>query len=314
LLAFGRFSADSELTAARASGVSLVSLAAPILMFGLFLCVVCAVINMKIAPTCRVAYNDLRSDVRAEMASAKLPEGQAVDFPPTKPGDAAYTIFARKNRNQNLQDVLVYEMEDKTNSRTVLAPSGFLEVDTNGQRLILNLTNATSSIFPGGLSFFGNEAQFIVDLASDNKGTVGITDMTFGQLREEMRKRRVSPPIPISTNSVADPLTKKRLVHRTTIDFMEPIRIQMHKEVAFSFACFGFTLIGIPLGIRMHRRETNVGVFIALVLVLIYYTVQVFGQSLASHAEYAPHLLMWVPNLIFQAVGAVLLWRANRGI
>jgi len=314
LLVFGRFSADSELTAAKASGVSLVSLAAPILMFGLFLCVVCAVINMKIAPTCRVAYNDLRSDVATEMASAKLPEGQAVDFPPTKPGEPAYTIFARKNRNQNLQDVLVYEMEDKTNSRTVIAPSGFLAVDTNGQKLILSLTNATSSIFPGGLSFFGTEAQFVVDLASGNKGTVGVTDMTFSQLQEELRKRRVSPPIPIVTNSVPDLPNKKRLVHRTTIDFSEPIRIQMHKEVAFSFACFGFTLIGIPLGIRVHRRETNVGVFIALALVLIYYTIQVFGQSLASHAEYAPHLLMWVPNLIFQAVGAVLLWRANRGI
>src|SRR5262245_587470 len=78
LLVFGRFSADSELTAARASGVSLVSLAAPILMFGLFLCIACAAINMKIAPTCKVAYNDLRSDLRAEMASAKLPEGQYV--------------------------------------------------------------------------------------------------------------------------------------------------------------------------------------------------------------------------------------------
>ena len=314
LLVFGRFSADSELTAARASGISLVSLAAPILMFGLLLCGVCALINMHIAPTCRVAYNDLRSDVRTEMASAKLPEGQYVDFPPGKPGDPAYTIFTRKNDHQNLRDVLVYEMEDQTNSRTVIAPNGFLAADTNGQRLVLFLTNATSSVFPGGLSFFGTEAQFVVDLASDNKSAVSVTDMTFGQLQDELRKRSVSAPIPINTNSATDQAKKKKLVHRTTIDFTEPIRIQLHKEVAFSFACFGFTLIGIPLGIRVHRRETNVGIFIALVLVLIYYTVQVFGQSLASHAEYAPHLLMWVPNLIFQAVGAVLLWRANRGI
>ncbi len=314
LLVFGRFSADSELTAARASGISLMSLAAPVLMFGLFLCVVCAFINMQIAPTCRVAYNDLRSEMSSDVAHFKLPEGQYVDFPPNKPGDSAYTVFTRKNVNQNLRDVLVYEMENPTNSKTIIAPTGFLTLDTNDQKLILNLTNATSSIYPGGLSFFGTEAKFVVDLSSQAKHSVDVSDMTFRQLQDELRKRSINAPIPLTTNSVSDPLKKKRLIHRTTVDFTEPIRIQMHKQVAFSFACFGFALIGIPLGIRVHRRETNVGVFIALVLVLIYYTIQVFGQSLASHAEYAPHLLMWVPNLIFQAVGAVLLWRANRGI
>jgi lipopolysaccharide export system permease protein len=314
LLVFGRFSADQELTAARASGVSLVSLSAPILLLGLLLCGVSAVINMQVAPTCRVAYNSLRSDMKAALANFKLPEGQYVDFPGQTNG-SSYTIYTRKNRNQNLQDVMVYYIENDTNNiTTVLAPFGHFLVDTNAQKLVLSLTNATSTTLPGGFSSFGTEANFVLDLSASSKPSVSVTDMTFDQLQDELRKRRISPPLPLKKTPTEQQAEKKRSVQRVLTDISEPIRVQIHKQVAFSFACFGFTLIGIPLGIRVHRRETNVGVFIALALVGIYYTILTVGQSLSAHAEYAPHLMMWIPNLVFQAIGAVLLWRANRGI
>jgi lipopolysaccharide export system permease protein len=142
------------------------------------------------------------------------------------------------------------------------------------------------------------------------------SDMTFFQLWDELHdmERRIALPQPVSKLSRPELKYKKLEFELKLNDMTEPIRFQLHRQVAFSFACFGFTLVGIPLGIRMHRRETNIGIAVALLLVVVYYSFIMLGQALDTRAELAPHLIVWLPNFVFQAVGAVLLWRTNRGI
>jgi lipopolysaccharide export system permease protein len=314
LLVFGRISADQELTAARASGVSLISLITPVLLLSLLCCGVSAWINMQLGPQCRYAYKKLIFQARTELADKaddELPEGQYVrDFP-------GYIFYVEKNRGGKLEGVRIYERG--TNMQmTITAPTGQIETDVTNKQIILNLDDASIVRFNGSHVHFDTSRsmpmKFDLNTVTNQMGKPRISDMTFWQLQNELRDLEESlalPPAPAaSTDELRAQLSE---VAKRRQDLTEPIRVEMHREISFSFACFGFTLVGIPLGIRVHRRETNVGVAIALGLVLVYYAFFMLGESLSARPEFAPHLILWLPNFIFQAVGAVLLWRANRG-
>jgi lipopolysaccharide export system permease protein len=314
LLVFGRFSADQELTAARASGISLLSLITPVLLLSLLCCGISAWINMELGPQCRVAGQKLLERVRGDLLmKAQLPEGQFIrDFP-------GYIFYAEKNRNGNLQDVMIFVLENETNvTTTVRAPRGRMDVDPVGKQLVLHLFDARSVTVGEHVDISSSPDSvfnFSIFTIPEKYLRPGISDMTFWQLREELADldAKLGLPPPAATNTI-ERLVQLKEAREQRKDLTEPIRVEMNRQIAFSFACFGFTLVGIPLGIRVHRRETNIGVAIALALVLIYYAFVLTAKSLAARPEFAPHLIVWLPNFIFQAVGAVLLWRANRGI
>ena len=314
VLVFGRFSADLELTAARASGVSLISLTIPILLLSLVLCALCALVNLEIAPMCWNGYKNLIHRVNVKSLSALFPEGRSVKW------STNCVVYVGKNRDQQLQDVAVLMLENETNvTATYLAARGQVSEASDNSAVTLDLFDVKIVWFVNGQGIPGASGKwthtFPLNPDAYKRRTPGIKEMTFGQLRHYVSDLETHFDQSLRSGKVAEGVSAdwQREVERERLALITPARVQIHMQVALSFACFGFALVGIPLGIRVHRRETNIGFAVAIVLVLIYYSFLMAGQSLATRPQWQPELIVWLPNLIFQAAGVVLLWRANRG-
>ena len=290
LLVFGRFSADQELTAARANGISLLSLVTPVILLSVALSAVSAWVNTSLAPRSRVAYKELFIQTLMERPQGLLSEGNFVEF------NKSFVIYVGKASGEDFENVLITERKDGRFVQKINAARLRVTVDKAAKRLLLTVFDAQVTPMSGDLaqaSYYAEEHQLpAIELDQGGGATYQpkLSEMSFAELQEKLAELE---------EKGADPT---------------PALVQLHRQVAFSFACVGFTLVGIPLGIRAHRRETSVGVAVAVVLVLAYYSFIILGQALETRAEYAPWLIVWLPNFLFQGVGAWLLWRANRGI
>ncbi len=87
------------------------------------------------------------------------------------------------------------------------------------------------------------------------------------------------------------------------------LMVEASTRLALSFSCFAFVLLGAALGIRIHRRESSIGMALSLVLVFVFYFFIILADSLVSQPQFYPHLIVWIPFAIAEAIGFTLLRR-----
>src|SRR3954466_1848505 len=105
LLVFGRFSADQELTAVRASGISLLSTITPLLILSLLLSIFCAWINLWVSPECRGAYRSLILQIGSQSLTSLITDDRFIQEIP------GLTVYIRKKNGDELEDVHIYTVE-----------------------------------------------------------------------------------------------------------------------------------------------------------------------------------------------------------
>jgi len=219
-----------------------------------------------------------------------------------------------RKRGTNLHDVLIYELDPKGKmQRRLHADRAEVIGDEAGQEAALRLYQVSIYDFGEFRTHYFGEWTFEPGFRDEPRSgrRLRYSEMTFRELWGQLHElRRVAVErAPASAVSTAARSSQIAAIYS---DLAMPVRLQMHRQVAFSFASIAFTLVGIPLGVRAHRRETSAGMAMALILVLVYYAFVILGQSLQDQPQWYPHLILWLPNLLFQGVGAFLLWRVNR--
>jgi LPS export ABC transporter permease LptF/LPS export ABC transporter permease LptG len=88
-------------------------------------------------------------------------------------------------------------------------------------------------------------------------------------------------------------------------------RVEFQRRIAFPAACLVFALLGVPMGVRPRRGGRAGGLILTLVLVGSYYFLFVSGDHMAAQGRISPWAGVWAANLVAIALGLILLARVE---
>jgi LPS export ABC transporter permease LptG/LPS export ABC transporter permease LptF len=88
-------------------------------------------------------------------------------------------------------------------------------------------------------------------------------------------------------------------------------RVEFQRRIALPAACLVFALLGIPMGVRPRRGGRSAGLILTLTLIGGYYFFFVAGDHLAAQGRLSPWLGVWAANIVGMTAGVFLLRRVE---
>ena len=295
LLAFGRMSADNELTAMRASGIGLGRVAAPVILLSVLMACLCLYINTTLAPRCRFQFRNLFLHVSTHQPESILEEKTYVrDFP-------GYVIYVGKKDKNVIEDITLYTLDPSGNVvQSLRAQRGIVTGKPAERKVLLDLYHVRGEI---------RDAKDPTDLRKIRPGITAEhypVELDLGAVyNQTMATRQLNDLQFMELFAEIENLRAKGVYPSAAL-------MEAHQRVAAAVACVAFVLIGIPLGIKTSRRETSIGIAISLGLAVAYYFAIVLANALRNKPHLFPELVLWLPNLLFEVLGLWLLWRLSR--
>lgn len=298
MLVFGRMSADSEITAMRACGISILQIVSPILIITFLLTLLCLYLQVEVGPPFLGKSRDLMKTAAIDQPLALFEPGKQI------PLENTIIYIDDKEGDNGLKGVQIYTLTDdrKSVAQDISAARGKLLVDKEKQVLTVQLFDC--------LLINKNAAGESGEFGSDGPQRLFSEELSFGfNYGKEANEMRVS--IRPKYMKLTDLMGRIRLTKELNQDTTE-LEVELNQRIAFALSPIAFLLLGLPLAIRTSRRETSVGLFLSVILAGVFFLSIILCESLSSFPKLYPQYLLWLPNIIFQIAGAVMTYRISQ--
>jgi LPS export ABC transporter permease LptF len=293
LLVYGRLSADNELIALRSNGVSITRVSFPLAAIAVVCTGICLWLNVQVAPAAQEKLRSTIFDLATRDPMALFGSDQVIDeFPGRK-------IYVGKKEGNQLENIMVFEMDENSlATRVTYARSGRLEADLENKRILMHLYDAR---------YQQRDEKDPLDLRRIRDG-INMAEGTLPISLEDLYEREKRQPnrSAMSIQQLLEQLKSENERQKSTS------RTEINKRFSFPFACLAFAIIGVPLGVTAHRRETSIGFAMGLIVAITYFIFVIIGDTLRAKPQFHPELLVWFPNVLFLVLGALMFRRLAR--
>jgi lipopolysaccharide export system permease protein len=285
VFSMGVMSRRNELTALIASGISLIRVAAPILVTAILVSVGSTYFNdVVVAKANRANKEIMRYQIERNQ---RRPPGLKENFHYLGAHGFVYLARTYNHRTQSLYDVVIQQFEGNTLKRRI-----------DGRRA--EWDDGRWTIFDGVERVFDSEDEVlrpfdemvvpeIVETPDEfGKKEIEHDNMTFAELKDHIEKVRLSG---------GD--TRRYLV-------------DLYFKLSFPLAGSIFVLIGIAFASGKRKPSMATGFGVTLAVSFMYYGVLRIGQTLGHNGVMPPFLAAQLGNIIFLGIGIYSLARANR--
>lgn len=298
LLVLGRMSSQQEITAMRAAGLGLGFVARPILLIAGAGLLLSLGLNFYYMPASRTLYRNTINDAVQQNPLSIIVEKTFIrDFP-------GVVIYASEKNGGKLDDVWVWRLDkQKRTTEFVHAKHGVLSYDSeqNTMKIVLKQT-ITDRRDPKAPETFSN---------TDTQSPMGEVPLEFSMetlFGNKVIRRK------LSMYTLDDLLAERKRLSEANAPLIDRMRVSvaLNEKASGSFMILAFTMLAIPLGIKVSRKETLANLGVALALALGYYFLTFAVGWLDRQPQLRPDILVWLPPVLFISFGIWMYRRVER--